>query len=474
MNRPLSDYDLLSMVLRTDLSAFTEKVFHTLVPGNTYYRNWHIDAITYQLSECLAGRNRRLIVTQPPRSLKSVTVSVAFVAWALGHDPSLKFACVSYASELAMLFHRQFRQIVKSTWYRAVFPEMRLKRDTDLECVTMSNGGRITLSVGGSVTGRGADIIIIDDPLKAQDAHSEKIRTSVNDWVDSTLITRQNDKRKGIIILVMQRLHEDDLAGKLLSDGGWEHLDLPAIALADQKIAVGPEQYHFRKEGDVLHAEREPLEILNELKAQIGSLVFSAQYQQSPVPAEGNIIKRDWFVRYSERPKHDSGRSIVQSWDCASATGDRNDYSVCTTWIMEQHEYVLLDVWRGRKDFPGLRNMVMELAERFEPDEVLIESAGPGQHLIDELTSSPFDFETPVIGITPEGSKIDRMVGQSGCIEAGQVQLPKDAPWLDVFLNEVLAFPNSRHDDQIDSMSQFLRWARTSEKNTVTSQEFRL
>ena len=474
MNVTFTEHHAFRHILRTDLSSFTAKVFHTLEPAAEYQHNWHINAITYQLKKCVEGERRRLIVTQPPRSLKAITTSVAFVAWALGNDPTLKFVCVSYSGDLATHFHRQFRQIVSSPWYRALFPNMRLKRATDNECVTTRNGGRLAVSVGGTVTGRGADIIIIDDPLKAEDAQSEKARASVNDWVRSTLITRQNDKRRGVIILIMQRLHEDDLAGMLIEDSDWKHLDLPAIAVEPERVAISPHKFHQRWEGEALHPEREPLEVLEKIKREIGSLMFSAQYQQRPVPAEGNIVKRDWFKRYRDIPKFADGGSITQSWDCASATGDHNDYSVCTTWAFEKHRYYLIDVWRGRKDIPGVRDMMIELARNFEADEVLIEDAGPGQHLIPELNNGPYDFGTPIIGIKPVGSKTDRMAGVSPCIESGQVFLPEEEPWLDTFLNELLAFPNAKHDDQVDSTSQFLNWVRNRTVHTFSSQEFRI
>ena len=159
MTNAPSQQILLQALLRQDLSSFTGKVCETLSPDTTFRPNWHIDAITHQLNKCLNGKKRRLIISQPPRSLKSITVSVAFVAWALGHDPSLNFLCVSYSSELATYFHRQFRQVVSSPWYRALFPNMRLTRETDLECVTTKNGGRIALSIGGTHNIRAARII---------------------------------------------------------------------------------------------------------------------------------------------------------------------------------------------------------------------------------------------------------------------------------------------------------------------------
>ena len=449
----------LDALLRSDLTAFIHKVFVTVSPNDTFKPNWHIEAITYELIRCHARENRRLVITQPPRSLKSICISVAFVAWALGHDPSLRFLCVSYSEGLANDFARQFRMVVESDWYKRIFPRMRLKKETKTECITTRGGGRIALSVGGSITGRGADFIIIDDPLKVEDGASESARRNVMEWYDGTLSTRLNDKERGVIILVMQRLHQEDLAGYLIERGGWHHLNLPAIAIEDQSVRIGPDEVHHRKQGEVLHPERESRETLERIKAEIGSLLFSAQYQQSPVPPEGNLIKREWLKTYDAAPARGPGVRIVQSWDIASTIDERNDYSVCTTWAVKQKAYYLLDVWRDRVEFPELRLKVISHALCHGAQTVLIEKAGPGLQLIQDLMRDTTPRFPNPIGITPEGDKRMRMEAQTPRMEAGHVLLPKEAPWLAVFLEELLAFPHGKHDDQVDSVSQFLKWA---------------
>ena len=338
----------LDAVLRADLTAFVHKAFSTISPNDTFKPNWHIEAITHELMRCHARKCQRLVITQPPRSLKSISTSVAFVAWALGHDPSLRFLCVSYSEGLSNELARQFRMVVESDWYKRVFPRMRLKKETKTECITTKGGGRVAQSVGGSVTGRGADFIIIDDPLKAEDGASELARASVIEWYDGTLSTRLNDKERGVVILVMQRLHEEDLAGYLIERGAWYHLNLPAVADEDQAVRIGPDEVHYRKKGEALHPERESHETLERIKVEIGSRQFSAQYQQSPVPREGNVIKRAWLTYYETAPERGLGIRIVQSWDIATTTDERNDYSVCTTWAVKQKDSYLLDVWRDR------------------------------------------------------------------------------------------------------------------------------
>ena len=446
--------DQLDIVLRNDLGSFVVRVFQTLSPGETYLHNWHIDAVVHCLTRTHQKQVRRLIINQPPRSLKSICTSVAYVAWCLGRDPSLSFICVSYSNELAAAFQRQFRSVVTSAWYRRLFPQFRLIKETENECVTSLGGGRLAVSVGGTITGRGAEVIIIDDPLKADAAASEAEREALHEWFTSTLLSRLNDKMTGTIIVVAQRLHEDDLPGRLLRQGGWERLGLPAIALEDDTVAIGPDAFYHRRKGEALHPGREPIEVLNALQATMGPRKFSAQYLQRPIPLEGNLIPRDGIQEYDTAPEGYK----VQSWDIASTTSERSDYSVCTTWVVIGRHYYLIDVWRGRLEFPRLRRKLIELSQLYEPDSLLIERSGPGLHMIQELKADPQPGVPEPIGILPEGDKLVRMEAQASRFDAGQVHLPKNTPWLGEFLHELLAFPRSRYDDQIDSVSQFLSW----------------
>ena len=457
-----NDAQVLKALLRTDLVAFVQKVFQTVSPGDTYRHNWHIEAICFELVQCLSGANTRLVVAQPPRSLKSICTSVAFIAWALGHDPEKKFICVSYSQDLAVALARQFRSVVTSDWYRELFPRMRLEKVSNDEITTTKGGGRIATSIGGTLTGRGADIIVIDDPLKAEDALSDPARKAVIDWYTSTLVTRLNDKNKGAIVIVMQRLHEGDLVGHVIgNDGDWRLLNLPAIATEDEivRIGPGPLDMHRRREGDLLHPDRETETTLHGIKAEIGSLMFSAQYQQHPVPAEGNIVRREWLQWYQSAPDVGSGVQVVQSWDVAATTSESSDYSVCTTWAIDKKNYYLLDVWRGRLEAPELRRRVFALQKDYAANTVLIEKSGLGTPFFQEIRrNSPLEFPVP-IGVKPENDKLSRMQVQSVRFEAGCVYLPEAAPWLSSYLTELLGFPNTKHDDQIDSTSQFLNWA---------------
>jgi predicted phage terminase large subunit-like protein len=455
----MNERAILAALLRSDLRYFVWKSFQTILPGTPYLPNWHIDAIVYQLMLVQAGATARLLINQPPRSLKSICVSVAYVAWLLGHDPTRRIIVVSYSNDFAAELHRQFRMVIDAPWYRALFPTMRPVKDTGTELVTTAGGSRYATSVGGTLTGRGADLIIVDDPLKAEEAMSEPARRRVIDWFGGALVSRLNDKENGPIVVVMQRLHEDDLAGHLLRQGNWRHLDLPAVAVEDSVIPIGRDKVVSRQCGEVLHPERESKEALARVKAEIGSLMFSAQYQQRPVPLEGNLIRRDWFRFYDQLPPSRPGDRIVQSWDVATTIGDANDFSVCTTWCMVGPDCYLIDVFRAQLSYPNLRRKIASLAERHAATTILIENAGPGLTLLQDLRQDLPQGMTRPIGVKPEGSKTDRMVAQSAKIEAGHVHLPKQSDWLDSFLLELLAFPRGRHDDQVDSVSQFLKWA---------------
>ena len=448
--------------LRTDFVSFLAKAYFEL-EGSGFRSNWHLHAINFALERVRVEGAQRQIVTVPPRSLKSITITISWVAWMLGRDPGLKFCTISYSAELALQHARACRKLMQSEWYRRVFPRTRLDRTAEQDLKTTAGGGRYSTSVGGTMTGIGGDIIIIDDPINAEDGSRESARKANIEWFTSTLSSRLNDKTKGSIILVMQRVHEDDLAGFLLATGDWTHLNLPAIAVDDEDIPIDGGRFHRRRVDDVLHPEREPREVLEQQRRIMGSAIFSAQYQQAPVPAEGNMVQRGWFRVYDELPQLGRGRGrIVQSWDCASKTGVLNDWSVCITAGLHGRDVYVLDVYRQRLLFPELHKQAIALAARFRATTILVEEAASGLALIQDLHARrPAGMVRP-IPIKPLGDKASRFSGITGRIEAQEVLLPRDAPWKADFFHELLAFPNGRHDDQADALAQLLNWSRGS------------
>lgn len=318
---------LLGELLRRDFTAFARKAWAWISAGESIAWNWHLDAIAYQLERVANGDNLRLILNLPPRNAKSKTISVIWVAWMLGQDPRRNFVCVSYSNELSGKLARDCLSIIQSPWYRELFPRtiISARRSAAMDFETTMGGGRLATSVTGTLTGRGGDTIILDDVIKPEEANSETTRNFVNDWYQSTLASRLNDKSSGAIILLMQRLHQNDLSGMLLEAGGWEHLKIPAIAVEDQIVPLTRGRVHIRRSGDLLHPEREPIEVLEALKAAMGSLAFAAQYQQDPVPAVGNVIRKEWFKTYEMAKFERTPGIVIQSWDTASKDNPHND-----------------------------------------------------------------------------------------------------------------------------------------------------
>ena len=253
--------------------------------------NWHIEVMGAALEDCRHGRNRRLIINVPPRSLKSLTASVAFPAWLLGHNPSIKISCASYGQDLSDKHARDCRQIMQSQFYRELFPSVRLSdRQAVQEFETSAGGFRYSTSVGGPFTGRGSDFIIIDDPTKPDQAISDRERTNANNWFSNTVRSRLDDQRTGVIIIIMQRLHLDDLVGHVLPSGHWKVLRFPAIAEEREEHIVNTihgRRRFAREAGEALHPTRQSLSVLNELKATMNDFDFSGQYQQAPIPLGG-------------------------------------------------------------------------------------------------------------------------------------------------------------------------------------------
>ncbi len=459
-----SDYAAL---LRLDLYAFTEQCFYELNPTTIFLRNWHIQVVSSALEDCRRGKTSRLVINQPPRSLKSHCASVAFVAFLLGHDPSAKIICASYGQDLANKHAMDCRTIMNSAWYRALFPRTRLlsQRQGLQEFITTEQGFRLSTSVGGVLTGRGADYIIIDDPLKPDEALSDTQRKGVNDWFDHTLYSRLDDKRKGCIILIMQRLHEDDLVGHVLRMEPWTLIRLPAIAEEDEVHLVQTlsGRRRFKREaGAALHPEREPLDVLNHLREAQGEYHFSGQYQQSPSPLGGGLVKIDWFKTYTAADLPEKFELIFQSWDTANKPGELNNYSVCTTWGVAKKKLYLLAVFRKRIGYPELKRAVREQAQMFEAKTVLIEDKASGTQLIQDLISEGMHAVKKYV---PDGDKIMRMHSVTSTIENGFVVLPDKAPWLGEYLHELASFPKGKYDDQADSTSQALDWFKQKAKN---------
>jgi len=401
-------------VLRNDFTFFTARCFHELNPQARLAMNWHLLVIAEKLAAVRQGKIRRLIINLPPRHLKSLFASIAFPAWCLGHDPSAQILCVSYAQDLADKFARDCRSIMMSPWYRRIFPT------------------RLALS--------------------------EVLRRAANEWYNHTLYSRMNDKRHGAIVIIMQRLHEDDLVGHVLAQEEWEVLRFPAIAETEEVHQIetiwGQESFR-RRRGEALQPDREPLETLDGIRRTIGPYNFAGQYQQSPAPLGGGLVKAEWFKRYRENDWPEPFERIVQSWDTANKATELSDFSVCTTWGVKGKHLFLIGLFRRRLEYPELKRAVRDQQNLFGANEVLIEDKASGTQLIQELIAEGCH------GVTryqPTCDKIMRMHTQTAMIENGFVHIPETAPWLAEYLHEMTVFPRGKYDDQVDSTAQFLDW----------------
>ncbi|GFR11742.1 putative phage terminase [Trichonephila clavata] len=387
---------------------FIELCFQTVVPGCEYNNYRYIKVIADRLEAASAGEVKRIIFNMPPRSMKSLCISVAWPAWILGNQPTARIIVASYSRLLSEKHSLDTRCIMQSSWYRKLFPEVELSKDqnTKYKFQTVQRGYRIATSVGGTLTGEGGDFIIVDDPLSSAQALSETLRKRATNWFDQTLVTRLNDRKKGVIVLVMHRLHQEDLTGHLLSKPKniWHHICLPIIAenkeitysikkpallvpvtriawstlneYTRNKTALPAKILYLRGEGQLLYHLDGGKEEVEMIKVELGSYAFAAQYQQNPLPLSSGIVKREWLKCYRSFP--DNLSYVTQSWDTAVSTSDASNFSVCTTWAKIDNKFYLLDVYRAKLEYPKLKEQVLSLAARWTPHAILIEAKTSG------------------------------------------------------------------------------------------------
>lgn len=434
--------------LKADLLDFTCEMFWQRKKIEFLY-NWHHEEICETLESVFLGDIKRLIINIPPRYSKTEIAVINFIAWSLAHYPDCEFIHASYSKRLATNNAYNCRALVQSSEYQLLFDNVKLKGDSKAKDEWRTEAGGIVYATGadGTITGYGAGklrdgfggAIIIDDPHKAGEATSETMRQNVIDWFSETIESRTNTPDTPIIV-IMQRLHEEDLSGYLLAGGNgekWEHLNIPVI---DDK---------GRALWDVKHS----LEKLKEMEVS-NPYVFAGQYMQRPAPKDGGVFKERWFKeRYNTPPlKFDR---ITQSWDTAYKTGETNDPSCCSTWGQIGEQHYLLEVLVFKGQYPTVKRYVKSQFEKWKPSAVLIEDKASGQSLIQE-----YKYSLPIIAIPALASKEIRAETSSDFCEAGLVFLPESAPWLVEFEAELFVFPVAKHDDQVDSMTQYLNWAR--------------
>ncbi|OTP81693.1 phage terminase large subunit [Gilliamella apicola] len=437
--------------LRTDLLAFSKHMFKAR-HNYDFVVNWHHELICEYLERVIIGDIKRLIINIPPRYSKTELAVVNFIAWCMGNFPDCEFIHASYSKKLAANNTYQARALMLHESYSEIFGTPHICHDSNAkdEFKTVEGGCVYAAGAEGTITGYGAGkmrqgfggAIIIDDPHKASEATSDTMRQNVIDWFSTTIESRTNSPDTPIIV-IMQRLHEHDLAGWLLSGGNeeeWTHLNIPALNDNDEPL------WEFKHTYDDLRR----LEKAN-------PYVFAGQYMQRPAPLGGGIFKTEWFKLYRMLP--DLKFTII-TVDTAQKTKERNDYSVFALWGqgIDGNAY-LIDILRGKWESPDLIKMATRFwckhREKFKPRSMNVEDKVSGTTLVQTLSKTA-DPVIPIIAIQRNTDKITRALDVAPFIESGRVYLPEQADWLSDFITEHAQFPNGAHDDQVDTTSDGL------------------
>jgi len=452
--------------MRRSLKEFTKSSWQAIEPGRDFQDNWHIDAISEHLQAVVEGDIKRLIINVPPRHMKSISVAVALPAWTWTIQPSKQFLYASYAGSLSIRDSVKCRRLIDSNWYQNLFGEtFKLTGDQNQKqrFENDKTGYRIATSVGGALTGDGGDIVVIDDPHNSIEADSAAVREGVLEWWDQSMQTRLNNPKTGAFVIIMQRLHEQDLTGHILANelgDEWDHLMLPARYEIGHPTPMRS-TLNFTdprtKEGELLWPERIDEKTLTTLERSLGSYASAGQLQQRPMPKGGGILKAEWWVPWDNTDLPDI-EYVLQSWDTAFSTKEKSSYSARTTWgvfrMNGQINAMVLEMWYDRVSYPELRKLAQEAYNDWEPDAVLIEKKASGQSLLQDLRMAG----VPVLEYMPDRDKQARAHASSALLEDGRIYFPKDKIWAKNLIDICAAFPATDNDDIVDTCTQ--AWLR--------------
>ncbi len=472
-----SDLLLLRESYKASLALFCEGAFSILNPGVKYHNNWHMDVMCQYLMAAYRREIKRLIINVPPRTGKSLYGTIGMHAWMMGHDPRARIVAASYSKDLANNHNRSVQALLNTAWYKNLFPQLIVERANEDIITTSQFGHRVTASVGSSLTGKGGNFITIDDPLNPDEASSKAERTTANEWFGATLSSRLDDPANDVIVVIMQRLHEDDLTGFLLDQGGWEHLCLPS----ENK---GPSRtYHLLdgtkkiwKPKELLHPARLSAEVLDMKRREMGSLAFAGQYEQQPVPDEGGMIKRDWWQLWKGKaPEIDF---ILQVYDTAFTEKEENDACARTTWGIftdddGQSNIILLDVFNERVEYHELRVEALRSYQERKPDLVMIEEKANGLVLIQDFKRMGLRVKGIPRNRTSKDKRarvqIASVLLEQGCVwvpcdkrlsETGkEIYFPKK--YAEEVILQCSLFPYGKHDDIVDTVADALTFLRS-------------
>lgn len=441
------------------LHSFTKLMWHIVEPKQPFVDNWHIRAITEHLQAVSDQQIQELIISVPPRHMKSIAVCVMWPAWEWLKNPEKRWIFGSYAQNLSVRDSIKCRRLIESPIYKSTFnPNWKLSSDQNQKTRfnNTSTGYRIATSVGGAGTGEGGDFIVVDDPMKATDAESETQRQNVIDWWDNEMSTRGNDPKTAAKVIIMQRLHQNDLAGHCAKQGGYDILRLPAEFDERPSITSIGWSDPRKNKGDLLWPERFDKKTLDKLKSKLGSRGTASQLQQDPKAAEDGLFKRKWWKSYKQLPAKGQWKRVVQFWDTAQKPGISNDYSVCATWLETDTGYYLLDLFRDKLEYPQLKWAIKTQAAKWNSNAIQIEDKGSGISLIQDLRQ---ETTLPIIAYNPgQTDKQNRAAAATPTVEAGNCYLPEVAPWVEDYIKEHEQFPDGDHDDQVDTTSQMVEY----------------
>jgi len=455
--------EFLAREAKLRLRTFVELSWPILEPGQTFMPNWHIDLICETLEAVTAGQITRLFIGIPPRYGKSLMVSTMWPVWEWLSHPSHRWLFVSYSDPLAKHHSLNRRRLLTSAWYRRHWEHIvRLARDQSAkgDMHNTKRGMMTALSMGTSPIGKGGNRIVLDDPHTPDQLESETQRLHATLRFREMLATRLDDKGRDAVVLVMQRLHERDLAAVCL-ELGYHSVVLEAVA-SSRRTYVFPRsgRVFTREAGTALWPARETLEQLDDLKRTMGAYAFEGQYQQRPVPRIGALFPRDRWAWYDSYPE---GGYLVQSWDLAFKDGAANDYVVGLVAYVVGAMIYLVDRFKAKASFSETEKAMIRMRNLYPKTRcVLVEDAANGPAILDSLRA----HLPGLIGVPPQGGKFARAAAAQPRVEAGQVLLPKprqldgtpwpDRLWVDDFIDTCAAFPKGAHDDDVDALSQLL------------------
>jgi len=448
-----------SIYLDSFYDFYVDAFKNVLDSSATYLDNWHTKYLCDQMqAEFFRIKNSEpyiegLIINVPIRSGKSLIMSVAFNAWAWAVWPEFKLITGSYSNKLAINLSRKTRELIRSDWYRHYF-NVDLKPDQFAKGYYENTAGgfRMATSTGGSITGEGAHMIIADDLSNPEEAESDVMREACNTWYDETLFSRVNNPSICSRIIVMQRLHEKDLSGHLLENGGYRHICIPAILTGDVKPAYLAEYYN----DNLFFKERFTRQVLDSYKVALHDRGFSAQLQQSPFVKEGNIFKTDKIIRTKEEP---TCLRVYQSIDTAFKTGQQNDYSVIITGHLYREDGVdkmfIKNVKRDKLEYPDLLRKVKAYASHYKAHKILIEDKASGQSIVQDLKRVP-ELKGRIEPVQVDKDKVSRAYAVTNYIDLGRVSMLAGQDWEADFIKELKMFDSGEHDDQVDAFTQLL------------------